>query len=79
MLLEIGEVFNDNGVDLIIIKNEKVTCTGCYYKPHNLSGCSSARELAGSCVDDRYKNASDGHYRMFIKYERPVTKINLTE
>lgn len=79
MLLDIGEVFNDNGVDIIIIKNDKVTCTGCYYQPHNLSGCSSARDLAGGCVDSRYRGSEDGRYRMFLKYERPVTKIDLTE
>ena len=81
-MLKIGEVFNDNDVEIIIIANEKITCTGCYYqshKLHNLSRCVKPRDLAEDCIDSSYSTAEGKRYRKFIKYERLVTKLNLTE
>jgi len=78
MIREIGEIFNDNGVDLIVSENPKATCRGCYYDNISLGSirCLRPRDVTGMCS---VLYASKVSYRYFLKYKAPTIKIDLTE
>lgn len=78
MIRKIGEVFNDNGVDLIVSENPKATCRGCYYDDINPGStrCLRSRDLTGMCS---VLYASKVSFRYFLKYKAPTIKLDLTE
>ncbi len=70
-----GEVFEDNGVWLKVVRCNVTDCEGCHYETDSGLDCNVRTRISGLCSSNLLRN----YYVKFVVVNKPVVKLDLTE